>query len=105
VEADAPGVAILDRVTLPRGEAPGWVERLHREYRPRAEARGYRYAGSWQTHAADAETVEVVVLWTVRGPREFFGTRARSHEATAWWRETDAIALRRERHVMQALQP
>ena len=27
----------------------------------------------------------------------------RSHEASAWWRETDTIALHRERHVLQAL--
>jgi hypothetical protein len=102
VEADAPQVAILDRVTLPRSAAGPWVERLQREYRPSAEARGYTFAGVWQTHAADAGTVEVVVLWTLPGPREFFRSRATSHEANAWWSETEAVALRRERRVMQA---
>jgi hypothetical protein len=96
-------VAILDRVTLPRGEAAPWIERLHREYRPSAEARGLTLAGLWETHAEDAEAVEVVVLWTLPGPREFFRSRATSHEATAWWQETDAIALHRERRVMQAV--
>ena len=96
-----PRVAILDRVTLPRSAAGPWVERLQREYRPSAEARGYTFAGAWQTHADDAATVEVVVLWTLPGPREFFRSRATSHEASAWWRETDAVALRRERRVMQ----
>jgi hypothetical protein len=103
VAADAPEVAILDRVTLSRAEAPAWVERLQREYRPSAEARGYTFAGVWQTHADDADTVEVVVLWTLPGPREFFRSRATSHEANAWWRDTDGVALRRERHVMQAV--
>ena len=103
VEADAPGVAILDRVRLPRVEAPAWVERLHRDYRPRAEARGYTFAGLWQTHADDSDAIEVVVLWTLPGPREFFRSRATSHEADAWWRDTDAVALCRERRVMQAI--
>ena len=103
MEADAPGVAILDRVTLPRAEVPAWVERLQREYRPTAEARGYTFAGLWQTHAEDTEAIEVVVLWTLPGPRDFFRSRAPSHEAKAWWRDTDALAIRRERHVMQAV--
>ena len=101
MEADAPGVAVLDRVRLSRRDAGPWIERLHREYRPSAEARGYTFAGIWQTHADDAATVEVVVLWTLPGPREFFRSRATSHEAAEWWRDTDAIALRRERRVMQ----
>ena len=104
MEANAPGVAILDRVTLPRGEAGPWIERLQREYRPSAEARGLTFAGIWQTHAEDAATVEVVVLWTLGGPREFFRSRATSHEASTWWRETDSIALERERRVMQTIE-
>ena len=102
---DAPEIAILDRVTLARSEAPVWIERLQREYRPSAEARGLTFAGVWQTHADDADTVEVVVLWTLPGPREFFRSRATSHEAVAWWQHTDSIALRRERRVMQAAAP
>ena len=93
---------MLDRVTLPRSAVDAWIERLHREYRPSAEGRGLTFAGLWQTHADDAETVEVAVLWTLPGPREFFRSRATSHEASAWWRETDAVALHRERRVMQA---
>ena len=103
MEADAPAVAILDRVTLPRDEAGPWVERLQREYRPSAEARGYTFGGVWQTHADGTEAVEVVVLWTLPGPRDFFRSRATSHEANAWWRDTDAVALHRERRVMQAV--
>jgi hypothetical protein len=103
VEADAPDVAILDCVTLPRSEAPAWVERLHREYRPSAEARGLTFAGIWQTGAEDPTAVEVVVLWTLPGSREFFRSRATSHEAGPWWRHTDSIALHRERRVMQAV--
>jgi hypothetical protein len=103
VEAHAPEVAILDRATLPRSEATAWIERLERDYRPSAEARGYTFAGVWQTHADDAAAVEVVVLWTLPDPRAFFRSRATSHEASEWWRDTDAIALRRERRVMQAI--
>ena len=103
MEANAPQVAILDRVTLSRAEAGPWVERLQRDYRPSAEARGYTFAGVWQTHAEGSDAVEVVVLWTLPGPRDFFRSRATSHEANAWWRDTDAIALHRERRVMQAV--
>jgi len=102
VEADAPAVAVLDRITLPRGEVGRWIERMHQEYRPRAEERGLTLVGVWQTRAENADTVEVTVLWTLPGPREFFRSRATSLEAAAWWRETDAIALRRDRRVMQA---
>jgi len=105
LEAGAPEVGVLDRVTLPRRKAGPWIERMHREYRPAAEARGLTLTGMWQTRAEDPHAVEVVLLWTLPGPREFFATRATSHEATEWWRDTDAIALRRERHVMQTLEP
>jgi hypothetical protein len=103
VEVHAPEVAILDRVTLPRVEARPWIDRLHREYRPSAESRGYTFAGIWLTHAEAVGTVEVVVLWTLPGPRDFFRSRATSHESSAWWQATDSIALRRERSVLQAI--
>ena len=103
LEAGTPEIGIMDRVTLPRSEADPWIERLQHEYRPSAEARGLTLAGVWRTRADESDAIEVVVLWTLPGPREFFGMRATSHTeaVAAWWRETDALALRRERRVMQ----
>ena len=105
MEAGAPEVAILDRVTLRRAEAEAWLERMHRDYRPGAEARGLSLAGVWQTRADEHDAVEVVIVWTVPDARAFFATRAGSnaHDVVAWWKETDALALSRERTVMQAI--
>lgn len=102
--ADVP-VKVVDRVTLPRAEAAGWVARMHREYRPAAEARGYSLDGVWQTRAADPgahDAVDVVVEWRLAGVREFFRSRAGSHapETVAWWAATDALALARSRAVL-----
>jgi hypothetical protein len=102
--ADVP-VKVVDRVTLPRDAAEAWVRRLHRDYRPIAEARGYRLEGVWQTRAAapgEPGSVDVVVEWHLPGVREFFRSRAGSHapEAVGWWAETDAIALARTRSVL-----
>lgn len=99
--ADVP-VRVVDRVTLPRTAAAGWVARLHQEYRPRAEARGYALDGIWQTRAAEPHAVDVVVEWRLPGVREFFRSRADSHDpaTTRWWAETDALALHRTRSVM-----
>jgi hypothetical protein len=103
VAADAPEVAVVDRVTLPRSQVGPWIERLHGVYRPGAEGRGLTLVGVWQTRAEEPDAVEVVVLWTVPGPREFFRSRATSHEASEWWRATDSIALRRERRVLESV--
>ena len=102
--ADVP-VRVVDRVTLPRGAAHDWVARLHGEYRPRAEARGYALGGVWQTRAAEPHAVDVVVEWHLPGVREFFRSRAASHEPDTirWWAETDALALGRTRSVMGPL--
>ena len=54
MEVAAASVAILDRVTLPRDEAGPWIERLHREYRPSAEARGYTYVEFYINELADS---------------------------------------------------
>jgi len=105
--ADVP-VKVVDRVTLPRAEAGAWVARMHQEYRPRAEARGYTLEGVWQTRTAapDAgagfDAVDVVVAWRLAGVREFFRSRAGSHEpeTVAWWAETDAMAVARTRSVL-----
>ena len=105
--ADVP-VKVVDRVTLPRGAAAEWVARMHREYRPGAQARGYTLEGVWQTRAggqgpgAAFDTVDVVLEWRLPGVREFFRSRAGSHEpeTVAFWAETDALAVARSRSVL-----
>ena len=70
-------VTIVDRVTLPRAEAPGWVERLHRDYQPSAEARGLHLAGVWETRADGAASRrDRGGLDRCPGVRAFFGHRA-----------------------------
>lgn len=102
--ADVP-VRIVDRVTLPRSEAQGWVDRMHRDYRPRAEARGFVLDGVWQTRAPAAHAVAVVVEWRLPGVRAFFRARAGGHDpaTVGWWAHTDAIALERTRSVLGPL--
>lgn len=105
--ADVP-VRIVDRVTLPRTEAQRWVDRMHRVYRPSAEARGLVLDGVWQTRAdADAaeDAVAVVVEWRLPGVREFFRARAGAHDPATvrWWADTDALALARTRSVLGPL--
>ena len=99
-DPDVP-VTIVDRVTLPRAEADDWIRRLHREYRPDAEARGYTLAGVRRARAAHGHAVEVVVEWHLPGPRAFFRSRAGSHDPAvlAWWAATDGVALARSRSV------
>jgi len=94
-------VTVVDRVTLPRAEADAWIARMHGEYRPGAEARGYTLAGVRQTRAEHRHAVEVVVEWRLPGPRAFFRSRAASHDAavSAWWAATDALALARSRSI------
>lgn len=102
--ADVP-VRVVDRVTLPRAAADDWVRRLHRDYRRRAEARGYTLGGVWQTRAAEPHAVDVVVEWHLPGVRELFRSRAASHhpDTVRWWAETDALALARTRSVLGPL--
>jgi hypothetical protein len=87
---------------------------MHREYRPLAEARGYALEAVWQTRptgAVDSGTeavvaaVDVIVEWRLPGVRQFFRSRAGSHDpaTTRWWAETDALALGRYRSVLGPL--
>jgi hypothetical protein len=100
-EAQGP-VVVVDRVTLARVDAAAWIERMHREYRPTAEARGYTLVGVWQTRAAAPRAVEVVVEWHLPDVRAFWRARAGSGDAAVgeWWRDTDARAVARTRSVM-----
>jgi len=95
-------VLVVDRVTLPRADAAAWVERMHRDYRPGAEARGFTLAGVWQTRTDRARAVEVVVEWRLPDVRAFWRARAGGHDpaTVAWWAATDALALARSRSVM-----
>jgi hypothetical protein len=100
-------VTIVDRVTLPRVEAPAWRTRLHAEYRPRAEARGYALVSIRETGAAFPRAVEVVVEWALPDVRSFWRARASSHDPAtlAWWAATDAVALARTRSVLATVPP
>jgi hypothetical protein len=101
----SPGIAIVDRVVLPRSETGAWLRQLHGEYRPIAEARGLNLKSVWATRAPAARAVEVMVVWTLPDVRTFWRARAGAADpsVTAWWQDTDAIAVARTRRVMHAI--
>lgn len=97
-------VAIVDRVTLPAGEANPWLDRLHRDYEPGAERRGMRLRESWTSNVG-ADAVEVCVVWDLPDVAAFWAMRAAAladASVAAWWEATDAVALERERRVYEA---
>ncbi|MFA5884590.1 MAG: hypothetical protein WDA60_12115 [Acidimicrobiia bacterium] len=95
-------VTVVDRVTLPRSDADAWIARLHRRYRPGAEARGFTLTRVAQTRAAQPHAVEIVVEWALPDVRAFWRSRAGGHDPSVaeWWATTDALALARTRSVM-----
>lgn len=95
-------VRIVDRVTLPRADAAAWVRRLHAEYKPAADARGLHLDGVWETRASAPHAVELVVVWSLPGIREFWRARGGGTDpaVAAWWQHTDALALTRTRRVL-----
>lgn len=99
-------VQVVDHVVLPADQAESWLERWRAEYLPGARARGMslttlarRYAGR--------DTVAVHIAWDLPGIYPFYAMRA----ATAadpgiarFWAETDAVAVARDRHVLEPME-
>jgi hypothetical protein len=98
------GAAIIDRVTLAGTEAMPWLERMRAQYQPAAEARGMHLSGTWMRHA-DADAVEVCLVWELTDGAGFWAARAAARvddTIDAWWAATDALVIDRQRHVYGA---
>ncbi|MGW5223770.1 hypothetical protein ACWEP5_02265 [Nocardia niigatensis] len=92
----------MDRVVLPADRAEGWLSRWRGEYLPGATARGLRSPQVLCEHTG-ADSVAVQIIWELPGIYEFYGMRgadAADPAVSAFWSDTDAIALTRERHVL-----
>ena len=96
-------IAILDRVILPNDEARPWLDRMHAEYAPAANARGMLLTGAWSS-PVDSDAVELCVLWELPDIVAFWRMRAAAlsdPSVEAFWDATDAIAVERHRRVYE----
>ncbi|GAB0103791.1 hypothetical protein JMUB6875_27650 [Nocardia sp. JMUB6875] len=95
-------VRVLDRIVLPADRAEDWLSRWRGEYLPGAAARGLRSPQVLREHTG-ADSVAVQIIWELPGIYDFYGMRgaaAADPAVAAFWLDTDAVALTRERHVL-----
>ena len=97
-------VYILDRITVRPGRLREYQALLRERYLPLATARGMTLVGQWFTPPIELDDApnDLVLLWSVPGPEGFWTMRrqARDPAITAWWAESDALTLGRERQYM-----
>ena len=97
-------IYVLDRITVRPGRLRDYQARLREQYLPVARARGMTLVGQWFTPPVELDDApnELVLLWSLPGPAGFWTMRrrARDPEVTAWWAESDALTLGRERKYM-----
>lgn len=99
-------VVILDEVVLASDEVERWRASWEASYLPAATERGLRLRGVWQGWTEDPELVKVVVCWSVPRIGRFWAARWQATDdpdVTAFWAFTDALAVRRERSVLEDL--
>lgn len=100
-------VRVLDRVVLPADQVDPWLTRWRTDYLPGATARGLREPHIWREfHNPDA--IALQIIWELPGIYDFYGMRgmaAADPTVTRFWADTDAIAVSRERHIMQEETP
>ncbi|MEU1427889.1 hypothetical protein ABZ412_12515 [Nocardia sp. NPDC005746] len=95
-------VRVFDRVVLPADRAEDWLTRWRGDYLPGATARGLRAPQVLREHTG-VDSVAVQIIWELAGIYDFYGMRAAAAAdpgVAAFWSDTDAVALTRERHVM-----
>ncbi|MDI2131963.1 NIPSNAP family protein [Yinghuangia seranimata] len=94
-------VRVQDTVVLAHGEVAAWEADFRTRYVPGAERRGLTLAEVWHEHVGTAD-VAVHILWTLPSIGAFYGMRAAAGadpEVARFWADTDAVAVRRERHI------
>lgn len=101
-------VTVFDQLTLRSDAMETWLGRLRAEYLPAASERGMRLVGIWKGHTRHPDLSAVVVQWEYPSVgaywidvRQTMGDPAAVH---AFWAATDAIALTRDRRVLEALE-
>ncbi|MDI3408765.1 NIPSNAP family protein [Streptomyces cavernicola] len=97
------GVEILDLVVLAASDVEAWLRSWRTEYLPGARERGMSLQRLWQSWTGP-DTVAVRVLWSLRDDRAFYGSRSaanRDPRVPEFWARTDALALDRDRQVLQ----
>jgi hypothetical protein len=99
-------IAIVDRVTLRADDVRSWLDRMHAEYAPAADARGMSMTGAWSS-PVDPDAVEVCILWELPDTAAFWRMRAGAladASVERFWDATDAIALERDRRVYEPVE-
>lgn len=94
-------VRILDTVVLRGADVDAWTAAWRHDYLPGAVQRGLTLVESWREHV-DTDAIAVHTLWKLPGAKAFFGMRAAAGAdpaVAAFWADTDALAVRRTRHV------
>lgn len=98
----ATAVRVVDRIVLPADRAEDWLTRWRSDYLPGATARGLRSPQVLHQHTG-TDSVAVQIIWDLPGIYDFYGMRgaaAADPAVSAFWSDTDAVALTRERHVL-----
>ena len=97
-------IYMLDRITVRPGHLRDYQVRLRERYLPLARSRGMTLVGQWFTPPVELDDApnELLLLWLLPGPAGFWAMRrgSRDPEITAWWAESDALTLGRERKFM-----
>lgn len=98
-------IYLLDQLTLRPGRLAACREALYARYLPGARRRGMQLVGAWSAPPLEVEEqpTELFVLWRVAGVPEFFAMRGQAGadpEVGAFWREVEALSLRRSRRVL-----
>ncbi|MFI8998469.1 hypothetical protein [Streptomyces sp. NPDC053542] len=99
------GVQIIDLVILPADKAEPWLRRWRADYLPGALGRDMVAERLWRTWTGP-DTVAIRILWSVRDSGAFFAARVASAgdpQVTEFWAHTDALALDRDRQVLEPL--
>ncbi|MFM9370429.1 NIPSNAP family protein [Streptomyces sp. Da 82-17] len=99
------GVDVLDLVVLAAADVDPWLASWRSDYLPAARERGLAVRKMWRSWAGP-DTVAVRVLWSLRDTRAFYASRSaanRDPRVAAFWARTDALAVARDRQVLQPL--
>jgi hypothetical protein len=103
-------IYVLDRYEVKPGRLRELQRGFESRYLPAARRRGLALVGCWVAPPLELEQGgnELFALWSLPDVAAFWRMRAGSGsdaEVTAWWREADALSVRRERKFLGALEP
>jgi hypothetical protein len=97
-------VFVLDRMRVRTGRLDEVRTGLRERYLPGARARGMELVGSWADPVGGTdEGRDLFVLWRLPDLAGFWamrGAAAADPTVAAWWQESDALLLERERRLL-----